>query len=176
MADICRLVRTGLNARLSDPNYGFNAKYAAIQLDYNVPAISIDWSASSTNFAWGRIPPDLVEETSPFSYPLLTISADRGQQDPSALRVRFQQFSGIVLGVVEMHLSWIEEQVIDFETWPDSVVAAMFDSINDPSTPNSWGSGLLYNGEMSFQKGPIIAAGQNWRRTLTFSCPFRVIV
>jgi hypothetical protein len=58
--------------RLSDPAIGFNAAYAAIQGSYGTPAITINWdasiNASPRNFTFGDVPPDLLEQSSPFEY------------------------------------------------------------------------------------------------------------
>lgn len=175
MADICRAVRLAVKARLASDTYGFNVKYSGIQSSYDVPDLEIDWSEDSKNFVWGRVPPDLIEASTPLTYPLLTITAERGQQDPMGQRIKFRQFSGTLLAVVEVHLSWAEEQVTDFETWPEAVIDAMFQSINDPNIPNNWGAGLVFGGDLNFAKGPILMAGQNWRRTVTFPCSFKVI-
>jgi hypothetical protein len=176
MADLCRVVRYAIQARLSDAAMGFNAKYAAIQDSYQTPDIAIDWSADSINFGWGPVPIDLIEETSPLRYPLLAIMADRGQQDPPQQRIKYKQFSGKIQANVWVHLSWEDEQVTDFETWPEAVIDAMYSSINDPTLPNKWGTGVLYNGDLNFVKGPIVMAGRNWRRTIAFPSTFTVIL
>ena len=176
MSDICRLVRQAVQTRLSDATNGINATYSAIQASYATPDLIIDWSDQTNNFAWGRVPPDLIEESSPFRYPMLTIEASRGIQDPTQQRVRFRQFSGNILAVIEVHVSWSEEQTVDFETWPDAVIDAMFSSINDPTIPNTWGAGIVFNGDLNFSKSPIIMAGENWRRTITFPCTFKLIL
>jgi hypothetical protein len=128
------------------------------------------------NFAWGRIPPDLVEETSPFQYPLLTVSAAMGKQDGDNQRLRFHQFSGTVLGYVEVHLSYLQDEVTDFASWPDAVVDAMFSSLNDPKIPNNWGAGLVYPGLLNFEVRPPIFAGSSWRITVGFPVPFKVVI
>ena len=176
MSNISSLVRQAIKTRLSNNINGFNAKYSAIQSVYGTPSITIDWSNTSQNFAWGRIPPDLMEETTNFIYPLLDISTERGQQDPAQQRIKFMQFSGNILGVIEVHLTWDQEAATDFETWPDAVIDAMYSSINDPSIANNWGAGIVYNGDLNWAKGQIILGGENWRRTCLFTASYKVIL
>lgn len=187
MTDPCSLVNAGIYARLSDDSVGFNPTYAAGQASYidaggnPVDEISIDWTGDSLNFAYGLIPPDLIEETSPFTYPLLTISADRAQSFQAQRRVHFQRFSGVVVATIQIHLSWIESAIRDFETWPNAVVGAMLATMNAPSlsaptVPNSWGTGVIYGYDLASTKGPILMAGQNWRRTITFTGSFEVLI
>lgn len=175
MADILRSVRQAMYTRLSDDNIGFNAKYEAIQSDYGVPDVEIDWSDGSANFGWGLVPPNLVESTSPFQYPLLMISATIAKQDGPQQRIKFKQFSGRVGCQVQITVSWDESGITDFETWPDAIVHAGFDSINDPSLPNNWGPGLVYAGDLDVALGPITAAGRHWRRQVLFSSVFTLI-
>lgn len=187
MSDPCSLVNAGIFARLSDASIGFNANYLAGIPDYTeqdggpVPDITIDWSAASPNFAYGLLPPDLVEESSPFTYPLLTVSADVAQsyQPGSQRRVHYQRFSGMVTGIVQIHLSWMDSGIRDFETWPNAVIGAMLATMNAPSisaptVANSWGTGILYGYDLSARKGNILMAGESWRRTITFTGSFEV--
>jgi hypothetical protein len=182
MADIFRAVRVAVQNRLASVPYGFNAKYAAVQSAYSqrdgsaIPDLLFDWNDGSVNVAWGRIPADLVEESTPFQYPLLTIDADRSQQDGYPQRIKFKQFSGVVQALIEVHLSWAQEGVTDFATWPDAVIDAMFASINDPNIPQAWGANLVFSGDLAAVKSQVMMAGENWRRTISFPCTFRVIV
>jgi len=188
MADICGLVLTGLFTRLSDPAIGFNPRYASIQSTYTdrtsgqLPDFVVDFSGDSSNFVYGDVPADLIEETSPFSYPLVTISADRAVsfRPGSGQRVHYAQFSGRIQFRVQVHLSWSDSGVRDFETWPNAVIDAVYSTINAPSaqSPNvspNWGQGLVYGYDLDFQKSPLIEAGENWRRLVSFVGTFEVL-
>jgi len=165
--------------RLSDPAIGFNAAYAAIQGSYGTPAITINWdasiNASPRNFTFGDVPPDLLEQSSPFEYPLLTIDAVRGPQRGYGQRIKNTQFDGVVTCIVKVHLGWVESEAVDFETWPAAVIDAMFNSINGVNQPASWGTGITFNRDLDYAKGQIVAAGDNWRRTVQFVSQFYVI-
>jgi hypothetical protein len=189
MADPCTLVTTGIYTRMADATIGFNAAYDAIQGTFQdfggdyVDPIVIDWTRNSSNFTLGLVPVDLIEESSPFTYPLVTISADvaRSYGPGNQKRIHYQRFSGMVIGTIQAHLSWRDVAVRDFETWPNAVVSAMFATMNAPSisaptVPNSWGTGVTYGYDLSAVKGPIVMAGQNWRRTITFSGTFEVTI
>jgi hypothetical protein len=187
MADVCRIARQALFNRISDQTLGFNATYAAVQPGYldffsgdPVDPIVIDFSAGSVNFNFGRVPPDLIEETSAFTYPFLTISAERIQPWGTGNRVHYQQFSGAIQGFVEVHVSWEQEEVRDFETLPDAVIDAMFQcvqapSMSQPNVANSWNT-LNFRYDLSAQKTPVLALGQGWRRTILFACSFEAMI
>ena len=182
MADICRAVRLALKRRLTDGTYGFNAQFGSICGDYGVDPIVIDFDSDySVNFAWGQVPPDLIEENSPLTYPVLTVDVTRGQQSASPQRLKAHQFSGQVVAVIEVHYSWGMEQTTDFASGPDAVVAAMYASLNNQSAANTdyvrnagVDTGINYNQDLTFQKSPIIPAGENWRRTIQFIATFGV--
>jgi hypothetical protein len=187
MADVCGLVLTALYNRLTDNSVGFNVQYAGVASSYTdltdgaLPALVFDFSPQSQNFAYGSVPPDLIEETSPFEYPILTLSADRGSAYPpgSGQRFHYAQFSGRVAFRIEVHLDWQDAQVRDFETWPNAVINSMYACLNapsgsQPSVANNWGPGLVYSYDLSFGKGPVLLAGRNWRRTVAFTGTFEV--
>ena len=119
MANVSGLVSTAIYNRLSDPSIGFNPNYALVAPNYQtfqgvpVDPISIDFSPGSVNFTFGRVPPDLIQESSALQYPLLTISAERAQMWGQTKRVHYAQFTGVVTGAIEVHLSWLQEGVID---------------------------------------------------------------
>lgn len=189
MADICGAVLTAIYDRLSSLTIGFNPNYKAIQPNYYtrdgsyVDPIDIDFSRQSVNFRYGLVAPDLVEEVGVISYPLLSITADRLVSWPagSNRRVHFQQYSGTVIAAIQMHLSWIAAGLVDFETWPNAVIDAMYTtmhapSVSAPTVPNSWGSGVTFGYDLNCQKGPVLQAGENWRRTITFQGSFEVTI
>jgi hypothetical protein len=189
MTDPCTLVNTGIYNRLSSATIGFNTRYDAIQGSFQnfegsyVDPIVIDWTRDSANFTYGLVPADLMEDTSPFTYPLLTISSERAQSFPAGggRRVHYQTFSGMVMGMIQVHVTWLDTSVRDFETLPNAVISAMYSTINAPSlsaptVPNSWGTGVVYAYDLSATKGPILMAGSNWRRTITFTGSFEVLI
>ena len=176
MADVSRLVRLAIQARLSNATTGFNVNYANVQSSYAVDPIQIDWSDQSRNFCYGLLPADLAEQTSVFDYPLLTISLDSLAMDQSPVRVHYHQFSGTATARIQVILSWPDSGMRDFETWPDAVIDAMYQTVNNPAVGNPWSVGLVYNGNMNAQKGSILPAGENWRRQILFTLQFKVLV
>lgn len=176
MADVCGIVNTAVYNRLSDATIGFNANYAAI-LGSNPPFV-VNWATDGTslNFCLGLLPPDLIEESSPITYPALTLSADLGNMDQPGQRILYQQFSGHVQANIQAILSWEEDQIRDFESWPNAVVNAMYATVNNRSQGNTWAAGVSYNGDMQFRKSPVIMAGNNWRRQVLFPLAFRVML
>ena len=84
-------------------------------------------------------------------------------------------------GAIEVHLSWLQEGVIDFEAWPNAVIDAMYQTMQAPSNsqpnvPNSWGGGVLYGYDLAFSKSQIIWGGQGWRRTVGFNATFELLI
>lgn len=184
MPDPLGLVTQAVYARLSSATLGFNQAYAAIQPTYvdfttslAIPAWTIDWSNNSNNFVYGMVAPDLIEESSPLQYPVLTITADAAVADRPGTkeRVIYQTFTGKVRAIVQVILSWTEEQVRDFESWPNAVSAAMYSVVNNTANQN-WGAGIVYCADMDSQKSPVILAGTNWRRQVLFPMTFRVLI
>jgi hypothetical protein len=184
MPDPLGLITQALYTRLSSTTIGFNQAYMAIQptyVDYStslaVPAWTVDWTPTSSNFVYGMVQPDLIEETSPLNYPILTISADAAIADRPGTkdRVIYQTFTGKVRGTVQVILSWTEQQTRDFESWPNAVSAAMYSVINNLSQ-QSWGAGIVYTADMDAQKNPVILAGTDWRRQILFPMSFRVLI
>lgn len=172
-SSISRAVRDAIKAQLSDAVNGFNVNLAAIASSYGVAAFEVDWSDTSTNFIMGRIDPDMVEETSPFSYPLLTIDTENSTHDNF---VKFAEFAGKVTAIIEVTLSWEQGQTIpDFASYADAVEDAMFKSMNNQAF-QAWPSGVLYNGITDMSRGRIIEAGENWRQQLPFVAAFRRII
>ncbi len=177
MADICKLVRTAVKARLSDATYGFNAALAQAASSYGIQPFDIDFGSDRPrSFFYGRIPPDLIESSGSVKYPALTIDTERGQMLDRPMRLKSHQFSGTIFAVIEVHYSWSQSFKGDLASAPDAIVDAMYTSMNSQSAPNSWGTGVVYNLDLNWQKSPILPAGQHWRRTVTFVASFGVHV
>ena len=172
MAQISKYVRDAIKTQLAANTTGFNARLAAISSTYGITAAQIDWTATSTNFIFGRMAPELFEESSVFTYPLLTIDTIRSQD---MRRVKFSTFSGSVAAVIDVHHSWPDESVIaDFASVVDATEDAVVACLNDKAT-QVWPGNLLWNGQVQVQRGPIKMGGYGWVLTLSFLCNFELV-
>jgi hypothetical protein len=131
----------------------------------------IDWTLGSDNFFFGRLSPALLEQSTPFRYPLLTIDTLRSQNNPRGIKVT--EFGGQVSAVIDVHLSWTEDSAIqDFASWADAFEDALYATMNDDTA--FVGGNVIYNRDISVNRGPIVFGAQNWRQSL--SCPVSFLV
>lgn len=171
---ISKYVRDAVKAQLSDPQAGLNYRLSALAGGYGMDAAyEIDWSGTSQNFIFGRVAPEQFEETSAFSYPLLTIDTVRTQD---TRRIKFATFAGPVVATIDVHHSWIEESVLaDFASMVDLTEDAVISCMNDQSGQN-WPGNLLWNGSIATQRGPIKMGGMGWLQSVQFVCNFELVV
>jgi hypothetical protein len=170
---IAQIVPTALRDQLANETTGLNARIAALAEAYGIEPFEIDWTDTSTNFLFGRLDPALLEESSVFTYPFVTIDTARMSD---VRRVKFSVFSGPVLGLIEVHHSWQQESVIaDFGALVNATADAVMNCLNDQST-QAWPGNLLWNGRAEMLPGPLRMGGQGWLRTTQFICPFDLTV
>jgi len=176
---ISGVVPAALWAQLSNQTSGVNPRLVALadSQAYKFDAFEIDWSDTSTNFIFGRIDPGLLQESSVFTFPMVTIDigelADRGT-DPR--RIKTATFSGLVIGLVEVHHTWESEGVLaDFGALVNATGDAILNCLNDHEV-QQWPGNLLWNGRARMVPGPLKMGGQGWLRTTQFLCPFELAV
>lgn len=178
MPQIGRKVRMAIQTRLANSTTGFNSNMQAAAITYGIndaPRLLIDYGLGSRNFMFGQIPPDIAEETSFIKYPAQTVDVIRSENQNI---VKAHIFSGDVTAVVETHLSWPDQKTLpDFSSYADCAEDALFETFNGLTVQSDFAavSGLLWNGQMSIQRGQIIEAGENWRQTIAAVMKFRVI-
>src|SRR5579862_2099312 len=129
MSQIGRKVRQAIVAQLSPSATGFNDRLASVAGTYGIDAYTIDWTSESQNFIYGRIAPQLLDESSPLTYPLVTIDTVRSQ---NTNRVKFALFAGPVTALIEVHHSWTQDSALqDFSDLVDATEDAMIAALND---------------------------------------------
>ncbi len=168
MPQISLVALNALQERLSDPATGFNANLAAAASIYDVNAFAVDWSATSSNFMIGQVDPNLLESSSSFTYPFVTIDTAAVTDDG---RVVSAVFAGNIALIVEVHIA---QETEDFPRLlvplGMAVEDAFFATVNNQDELGVWMSArLTYNGKWTLQKSSIQQAGNNWRRTLRFT-------
>jgi hypothetical protein len=168
MPQISLVALNALQARLSDSVTGFNANLTAVANTYGVDAFTVDWSNTSSNFMIGQIDPNLLEQSSSFTYPFVTIDTATVTDDG---RVVSAVFAGTIALIVEVHIA---QETEDFPRLlvplGQAVEDAFFATVNNQSQLGTYMSALLtYNGKWTLQKSSIQMSGNNWRRTLRFT-------
>ncbi len=184
MLEISKQVRDAIKFQLADPTTGFNAQVAALASTYGIVPFTIDFTGADTSFIFGDVSPDIVESieatvenmdpTSPISYVLMTVDT-LGSRDTGL--VMNATFGGEITGNIKLTLSFENSQTIpDFASWDDVCEAAIFNCFNNPADQGGWiTEKVIYDRRMQFNKGQIVLAGGNFRRTLQFLPAFRII-
>lgn len=176
MPQISKYVRDALKNQLSAANTGLNGRLAALWTPYGIAQDdqwSVDWSADSTNFLFGRPTIQAVQQSSVLSFPFVAIDTLRSQHTN---RVKFGTFAGPIQAVIDVHHSWGQEAVLqDFASLVDATEDAMVGCLNDQSA-QFWPGSLLWNGNVALQRGPLAFGGRNWLQTVSFLCTFELTV
>lgn len=177
MADVAGIVERSVISRLSSATVGFNAKYAALVNGAypGLDAIAFDFTDGSVNFNRARVPLGLINDSSAYQFPYLMLEVRAGQPAQGPQQLKSTQYSGNVSVELEIAHSWEAEGVGDFSTEPNCAIAAMYDVFN--ALPNlNWAPEVIYNGGLTFIKGAVLEAGQNWLRSTVFTANFYVVV
>ena len=181
---ISKVVLDGMYSRLSNPTTGFNPVLAAAASKYSIPGFSIDFSATSPNFFFGNVSPDVVESlnriqensdpSSILAYALLTIDTLRDQD--TAL-VTSASFAGDIQGVISLTLAWASSQVPQtLAYWTNACEETMYNVLSSPSNQASWTvAGLAFDRKVPMMRGAITVAGSNLRQTIQWQPMFRLI-
>jgi hypothetical protein len=169
---IAQQVLSAVYARLSASG-GFNAGIIAQAPLYGLPTnfIQLDWSPTSQNFFFDQIDPDSVEATGIISYPGACLYVDESFQTGVQ---KFTKFSGTILIVFEVWLSWVPMKEMQLrENYSNCVEDVVVDVINRVSSQN-WGFPLVYNGMMRCKRGQTRFGAQNFKKKLSFSMVFEL--
>jgi len=176
LVDVDNAVMGGIYDHLSDPVSGFNPRLQSLSdilgpINGFVP-FTIDFTQTSNNFMFGDLPANLIESSTYFQPPLITI--DTLTMEHTNL-VTSATFAGVVTAVVQVILTWPAAIVIpDFARASSLVTSAVVDTLNDPEN-QQWPSGVIWSGHVILQKSPILAAGSNWRRAVTIYCKMNAV-
>jgi len=168
-------VRSVVQGLLSSATLGFNANYAASLANYpGALPISIDFAAAKPmSFFLGRLAIEDIVESGAFKFPVMSLYTTAGANQNMQ---KFQKFAGLVRVGVDVHLSYKTSQArIVFEAWPDAVEDAMYTTFNQAAAQN-WGSGVVYNGQLGFERRQVRRGAENWLQTLYFQATFEAII
>lgn len=172
MPAISKPVRDAIRDRLADPVQGFNARHAAAAGAAGVPAISIDWEATSKQFFQGYLSPEQIEETTAFRYPAFVLYTARAANQN---RAKHHNFSGLVDAYLDVHLSQTAGKALpDFETALDTLEDVLFALFSSCEWTAAYTKPLCFSGQIETQRLPVAMDGRNWRQTLRLRMIFNV--
>lgn len=172
------LVRTALINKLANALTGFNTVYGNVVDNYpGAGDIAIDFNLlKSYNFFQGRVSVDDIIATGAYKWPAMCAWASAGQnkgkQKPCT-------WDGAVSAGVAVYLSGqsyaASALVQNFEGWADAVEDAMIQVVNSYSNQN-WGSGVIYDGQIGYERPAPRKAGENWLQEVYFKMLFEVVI
>lgn len=170
---VSQRVLDAVYARLSSVTSGFNVGIVNQAPNYNLSPnfVEIDWGQNSTNFYFAQIDPLLLEQSGILRYPFACMyikeSAQTGEQ-------RFNQFSGLVRCVFEVHLAWTQIKGLrNHEAYCNCVEDVVIDVINRVENQN-WGKPLVYNGGIQSKRGPLVYGAKNFKQPIGFQMLFGI--
>lgn len=165
---ISRGVRLAVVDRLSNVINGFtpNLLLAIADAGIAVPdgwTLPIDFGVESLNFFQADIDPHDLDDTTPTTFPAMTVYSDRSANTNDE---KFRLFAGPVTIHVRMFVSWTSSAALpDFETIGDCVEEAFYQTFNssDPAVV-AWActDQFAYNGELAFARGKLSQDGESW--------------
>ena len=171
-------IRQAIAARLSDAAVGYNATMQAIANDagLGLPP-QIDFS-SAKNFFQAYCDPELLEENTPFDFPLMLLyNTGSANQTANSAREKWRTFDGTVTFGIDICHSWNAE-IVDpavFENTADLVEATMYEVFNthDPAKQVVWTPpNVRWAGVMTHQKFPVMLGAKGLLMQQKFAMSF----
>ena len=160
--------------RLSDPVAGFNPGIAANSANYglNSTFAQLNFNTATTqNFWFAQIDPDMLEASGILTYPFGCLYI---KESANTNIEKFHQFSGLVRCVFELNFSWTPiKGMQNFEAYPNCVEDVVFDVINRVENQN-WMEPLVYNGGIQCRRGPVLFGANNYKQQLGFGMLFEL--
>lgn len=177
MARIGKRVRDVTRARLIS---AWASKWATIASDYTLTAAEaakisgIDWTGARAQVFQGDLDPEDLDETTTVFEPAVSFFTDSAENDGLE---KFRLFSGSTTLVIRIFWEWVEGNAKpDFEEVPDAIQDLLVAVFHDQLWLGAIGAGVTYTGQGSFGKGPVVRAGENWRREIVARLRFGVDV
>ena len=171
-------IRPAIAARLSDAQAGYNAvmQGLAVNAGLGLPP-QIDFS-SAKNFFQAYCDPELLEENTPFDFPLMLLyHITSVNQTANSAREKWSTFDGNVTFGIDVCHSWNMETVdaAIFENTADLVEATMIEVFNshDATKPLVWTPpNVRWSGVLTHQKFPVMLAGKGLLMQQKFQLTF----
>jgi hypothetical protein len=159
MISITKHIRTAITTLLSDSNSGFNPTLQTVCEEYGISPFAIDFGVRSKNFYQGWYGYDELVQTSNFKLPVMCLYSVKTQNQNLE---KFRVFSGASMIGIDLYLSWNKSSaVLDTETLGDAVTDTLYNMFNREDNFSFFGD-VIYNGDLSINKGPLALSGDNW--------------
>ncbi len=181
---ISRVVRNAVYQRFIDPDIGFNPLIAYQNYRYDLrPPIAFvsttgDCGGRNPNFIFGQINVMSALGTSAFKFPLIAMYS-HGILNRNW--IKYRQFSGQVVLGIDVWYSWRDSNLRDdYETYGDAIEEVVVEIVNGfgasgiGDVTQSWGNGIVYNGNVSCSRTPVEADAENWLQGYQFRFTFHV--
>jgi hypothetical protein len=173
MVKVTRVARAAARARLADETTGFNPLLAAALADMNIetPAnwrLPVDFSTdASRSFFMADIAPEDFAVSTAHTWPLVTLFAVSAA---NANRAKFHAFSGPVTLGLNVHVTWPgTKALVEMEAVCDAIEETVFAAFNAKAIAE-WAMEadhrLVYNGDLTVQRGRMARAAESWRQDL----------
>ena len=175
MPQISYLVRSQVTARLPNPTTGFNywlAQACAGQVPAPLPYL-LDWTPSSSNFWTSYCTPEDLDTSSTVADGTICLVYGCGIANMEGTVQKFAVFSGTVDVAVELDIAWTQSFIPhDTDGIADATDDAMIQSFNSSAYFDSFYDGVIYNGTIRGDRGPLRASGSGWRQRIPYRIHF----
>lgn len=175
MFSVSKQVRDVVTTLMADETVGFNPTLMAICDDYEISPFSIDFSDNSKNFFAAYYNAKDLSETSSFRFPIVCLYTIKSQNTNEN---KFVTFSGSVMIGIDTYLSFGKSSALaDTESLADAVEATYYKLFNSESNQSFYQTGgVIYNGDLLIQRGPVAKGGSNWLQLMQSRLTFDLIV
>jgi hypothetical protein len=172
MVKVTRVARAAARARMADEDTGLNPLLVASLADMSITTpvnwrLPVDFSNASRNFFMADITPEDFQSSTAFTWPLVTLFAVSANNQNKA---KFHAFSGEVSLGLNVHVTWPGTRaLVEMENVCDAIEESVFACFNAKAIAE-WAlqadTRLVYNGDLTFQRGQIKRAAESWRQDL----------
>lgn len=172
-----KAARSVLVARLGDPTAGFNAAHAAIFASYGLSAaIAVNWTpnapVASRQLYQSYYRADDVMQFGTPKWPLVFIYGEATQNEDDE---KFDRFAGIVQLSIDFYSSFKSENALpSVDDTVDSIEDALVTCVNDQGWTAANSRPVIYKGEISLQRFPVMPQAQNFMQLLRTRMKFGV--
>jgi len=172
MPQISYIARAFVQERLLDAETGFNYWFPFVAPDYqDVAAFQL---VQGTNLFIGALTAPLIDQSGNATYPMCILSSAKGSNNNI---VTPNEFAGPLITNVDWWIGFYDSAPpADTESLGDAIEDAMYETFNNAEYYGlETGTGLTYNGEMDFTRGPVQQGGPNWIQLIRFTMLHRFV-
>ena len=169
---VLKMVSDAFIARLANESTGFNANLVGVAQGYQITPYEIDFrSDRSKTFFKGRIDLATLEGSTALSQKTIMTLATPWARVTN--ETKFRTFSGQIGLVIEVWLSIKSQDPTSWDQYVQATFDALLQSLNDQDLLD-WSTPVVYNYDLSFQAGMVVASREWWGQRLTFQASCEV--